>query len=107
MTAIGEHLSPLFMSKIVWSNRLWEAVGHTILRLDVWAPQMDMDLVVLCGDDTGACVATVGPLTLPAVLPFWSLAEDRLICSLCWFWRTGPDCYNLNGGVVVVGCCRP
>lgn len=102
MTTIGEHLSPLLMSDIVWPNRLWDAVGHTIQGLDIWAPQMDMDLVILCGDDTGICVSAVGPLMLPAALPLRSLAEDRL----CWLWRTGPDCYDLNGGVVVVGCHR-
>lgn len=53
MTAIGEHLSPLLVSEIVWPDRLWDAVGDTIQRLDIWAPQMDVDLVILRGDDTG------------------------------------------------------
>lgn len=106
MAAISDYLSPLLMSKVVWANRLWDAVGHAIQRLDIWAPQMDMDLIVLCGDDTGTCVRAVGLLTLPAVLPLWRLAEDSLARDLCWLWRTGPDCYNLNGGVVVVRCRR-
>ncbi len=67
---------------------------------------MDVNLVFLCSNDTWTCVCAVGFLVLPAVLPLQSLAEDPLVASLFWLWRTGPDCYNLNGGVVVVGCHR-
>ena len=106
MAAISEDLSPLLMSEVVRADRLWDAVGHTIQRLDIWAPQVNMDLIVLCGDDTGACVCAVGFLTLPAVLLLWRLAEDRLAHDLRWLWRTGPNCYDLNGGVAVVRCYR-
>lgn len=92
MTAIGEHLSPLLMSEIIWPNRLLNAVGHTAQRLDIWVPQVDMDLAVLCGDDTGIRVSAVGLLILPAAPPLQSLAEDSRICNLCGLWRTGPDC---------------
>lgn len=102
MTAIREHLSSLLMSEIVWPNRLWHAVGHTIQRLDIRAPQMYVDFVIICGDDAGTCVSAVGLLMMPAVLALWSLAENSLIGDLCWLWRTGPDCYDLNGGIVVV-----
>lgn len=53
MTAVSEYLSSLFMSNIVWPNGLWEIVGHTMSGLEIWAPQMDVDLTVLCCDDTG------------------------------------------------------
>lgn len=102
MTAIGEHLSPLLVSEIVRPDRLWDAVGHAIQRLDIWTPQMDMDLVILGGDDTGTCVGAVGPLMLPAVLPLRCLAEDGLIRSFGWIRRTGPDCDDLNGGAAMV-----
>lgn len=104
MTAIGQHLSSLLMSEIVWPYRLWDAVCHTIQRLDIWAAQMDMDLVILCGDDTRISVCAVGPL--PAVLSLWSLAQDSLIGNLCWLWRTSTDSYDLNWGADVVRCDR-
>lgn len=89
------------MSEVVRPDRLRGAVGHTIKRLDVRAPQMDVDLVILCGDNTGARVATA--VGLPAVLPLRRLAENGLTGDLRRLRRTRPDRYNLNGGAVVVG----
>lgn len=97
MTAIGEYLSSLLMADIVWAGRLRDAVGHSIQRLDVWAPQVNMDLTIFCCDDTGAGVSAGRSRMFPTVLPLWGFAEDGLICNLRWFGRAGPHCYNLNG----------
>lgn len=85
------------MSHIVWPNRLRDAVGHTIQRLNVRAPKMNVDFIILCCDDARTAVSAVGFLMLPAVLALWGLAEDSLICDFCRLWRTGSDCNYLNG----------
>ena len=97
MTTIGQHLSSLVMSEIAWPHWLWDAVSHTIQRLHIWAAQVDMDLVILCGDDAGISVCALGFMV-------WALARRSLIGTICWLWRTGPDSYNLNGAIVVVRC---
>lgn len=54
MTAIGQYLSPLLLSKMVWANLL-----RTIQGLDIGAPQVDVDLIILCGDDARTRVGAV------------------------------------------------
>lgn len=100
MTAIGHNLGSLLMSKIVWASRL----RYTVQRLEIWAPQMNMDLIIICGDDTRTTVCAVGPL--PAAPSLRSLAQDGPIGNLSGLWGTSPDRHNLNGRVDVVGRCR-
>lgn len=56
---------------------------------------MNVDFVVLRGDDVGA--GAVGPLNLPAALPLWCHPEDCM---------TSHDLYWLRGqGPVRSACC--
>lgn len=105
MAAIGQHLSPLLLSKrVVRPTRLGDAVGYTMNSLDIGAPQVDVDLVVLCGDDAGTSASAVGPLDMPPVLSLVSHPEHSLTYDLCGLWRPAADHYDLNGRVVVIRC---
>ncbi|TNN54048.1 hypothetical protein EYF80_035739 [Liparis tanakae] len=56
VAAVGEHLSPLLVPEVVRPDGLRRAAR----RLAVRAPQVDVDLVILRGDDAGVCAAAAG-----------------------------------------------
>lgn len=104
MTPVGDDLSPLLMPKVVRPHWRRDALGHTVQRMDVRAPKMDVDLAVFRCDDAGTCVIAVGRSTLPAVRPLGGLAEDGRVSRLFWLGRARPDRDDLNRRVAVVGC---
>lgn len=99
MAAVGQYWCPWFLfGGVVRSPRL--ALSYTINRLDIGAPKMDVDLVVLCGDDAGT--SAVRPLELPTVLSLRAHREHGLTYDLTGFKRSSTDCYHLDGRAGVV-----